>query len=1005
MTGSDKTSQANEAPTNKVNDLIGIGVALTVVITIGLLLISPWLSSTPGGMLSRFAPARDGDASLLAEYDAAGQPVAWHSQSTAILGKARALAGQLRPAMRDVVTRHFGDSSESPGGTTDYLAQFAGQDFVEYRQAILQAAGDTHETRSYVVRDARGEWLVGLYDPQQTSPDTTFEPPMLNLPANLNVGNTWQTEGAVSNGLHYQHTGRVVASGIYTGTARTFDDCVQVETTLSLTNTQATAFIQRSSAWYCDGLGLMEERDFDEQNNLTTRYVLIAGDALSPAPSQLPPVPAPQGTPPLDAPSTTPDFAQWGYTRVGRLGQEIAAGSSTIPPTWIPSNPPIVLAAGYNGDLTAFDGADPSGAVRWTFHTAGVIYGPPGFWPARNRIFFGATDKRLYALDARGLFVWAFQAGDSIASRPLVISDTVIFGSEDRTIYGLNADTGALRWQVKTGGAVVSSPAHVGESTAVIGSDDGGVYALDAMTGAQQWLFTADEAIEAPLVVRQNVVYAASRDHTLYAIDGLTGQSLWSADAGEVLRVAPAVGDSGLYIVDDSGRLHGFDRLSGKPLWTTNESTYVGTPILWGDALLVAGSNGDLHRFGLDGTHLAAWPANAAALPSDSAPQQTFGPALGADHALWLADDSAVVRRIGPPVAGATALTAAWEKLNTEAPFWSYFYASAVDYAGQAILIDAERNIYTLDPTSGQARMISTIDAPGGSPAIEPTVSADTLLVPVGKALYAIHLPDGKALWQAQTGGLSLQPAVVAGDVALILAEQSADGSNAKHNTLFAIDLASGVIRWQQSASGFSTVGGVLVDTARHIAYISTPPLAFDLQTGRRLWAADHVQSTGGAALSAQGETLFVGLYDPLTDSGSIAALNTADGSLRWQTPLRKDVLATLDTPHPQGKDLIVPLLSGKVIALDAATGAQRWTYQPTQPRFGNVNLLNGRVWLALQNGELLALDATTGQLSARFSNVALSLTGYSFAQHPIQIGNRLIAVLGVRVIGLKNGD
>ena len=1005
MTGSDKTSEANEAPTNKVNDLIGVGVALTVVITIGLLLISPWLTSAPGGMLPRYAPARDGGASLLAEYDAAGQPVAWHSQSIAILGKARALAGQLRPAMRDVLTRHFGDSDQAPSGTTDYLAQFAGQDFVEYRQAILHIAGDTHDTRSYAVRDARGEWLLGLYDPQQPSPDTTFEPPLLNLPANLNVGNTWQTEGTVSNGLHYQHTGRVVSSGAYTGTTKTFDDCVQVETTLSLTNTQATAFAQRSNTWYCNGLGLMEERDFDEQNNLTARYVQIAGDELSPAPSQLPPVAAPESTTPPDAQSPMPDFARWRYRRVGRLGQEIAAGSSTIPPTWIPSNPPIVLAAGYNGDLTAFDGADPSGAVRWTFHTEGVIYSPPGFWPARNRIFFGATDKRLYALDARGLFVWAFQAGDSIASRPLVISDTVIFGSEDRTIYGLNADTGVLRWQVKTGGAVVSSPARVGESIAVIGSDDGGVYALDATTGEQQWLFTAGEAVEAPLVVRQNVVYAASRDHTLYAIDGLTGQTLWSADAGEVLRVAPAAGDAGLYVVDDGGRLHAFDRLSGKPLWSTNESAYVGTPILWGDALLVAGHNGDIHRFGLDGTHLTTWQASDAALPSDSAPRPASGPALGADGALWLADDSAVIRRIGLPVTGATALTAAWEKSNTEAPFQSYFYASAVDYGGQALLIDAGRNIYTLNPVNGQARVIGTVDAPGASPAIEPTVHGDTLLVPVGKALYAIHLPDGKVLWQVQTGGLSLQPAVVAGDTVLILAEQPADGGTSKHNTLFAIDLVSGAIRWQQSASGFSTVGGVMADAARGVAYISTPPMAFDLHTGQRLWAADHTQSTGGIALSAQGETLYVGLYDPLTDGGSIAALNTADGSRRWQISLGKDVLATLDAPHPRGEDVIVPLLSGKVIALDAASGAQRWTYQPAQPRFGNVNLLNGRVWLALQNGELLALDAMTGKPAARFSNVALSLTGYSFAQRPVQIGNRVIAVLGVRIVGLENGD
>jgi outer membrane protein assembly factor BamB len=997
---SDKTPQANEAPTNHVNDLIGVGAALVVIATIGLLLISPWFTHPPGGMLTRYAPARDGGASLLAEYDAAGTPVAWHSQSVAILSKARALAGQLRPAMRDVTMRHFGQE-----GVGDYLARFAGLDFVEYRQTILQSAGDIQDTRSYAVRDERGEWLIGLYDPRQATPDTTFDPPLLNLPANLSVGNTWQTEGQVSNGLRYLSTGRVSARSAYTGTAQTFADCVQVETSLSLTNTQSTAFIQRSTMWYCDGPGLVEERDFDAQNVLTARYALVAGEQITPMQSQLPPVPHKAAAP--SAQSAAPDFTQWRYTRVGRLGQEIAAGSSTIPPTWIPADPPIVLAAGYNGDLTAFDGADPSGVARWSFHAAGMIYSPPGYWPERNRIYFGATDKHLYALDARGLFVWAFQAGDSIASRPLVVSDTLIFGSEDRMIYALNADTGALRWQVKTGGAVVSSPALAGTSTVVIGSDDGGVYALDAASGEQQWLFTAGDAIEAPLVVQQGVVYAASRDNVLYAIDASTGQPVWEADAGEVLRLAPAIGDANVYLVDDGGRLHAFDRLSGKSLWATNKTAFVGTPILRGDALLVAGRNGDVYRFKLDGTLVSAWQAGVAAFPTDDAPHLDFGPTLGDDGALWLADDSAVIRRIGPAQTGATALVAAWERSNTEALFQSFFYASVADYKGQALLVDATRNIYALNPGNGQARLIGTLNA-SGAPAIDPVVSGDTLLVPAGGALSAAHLPDGRPLWQVKTGGLSLHPAIVAGDTALMLAEQPADDAiqdAPKQATLFAIDLASGALRWQQTVSGFNTVGNVVADVARGVVYVSTPPAAFDLYTGRRLWQADDTQSTGGGALSAQGETLFVGIYDPPADSGVIVALNAADGTLRWQTPLPKDVLATLDAPHPHADEVIVPLLSGKVIALDASSGAQRWRYAPAQLRFGNLSVIGKHVWLALQDGELIALDAMTGTPAARYSNVALSLAGYSFAQHPVRVGDSLIAVLGIRLIGLESGD
>ena len=78
-----------------------------------------------------------------------------------------------------------------------------------------------------------------------------------------------------------------------------------------------------------------------------------------------------------------------------------------------------------------------------------------------GRIYIGCSDKHLYALDQRGLFLWSFATYDNIATRPVLAHNLVIFGSEDRHIYALDAETGELRWQYETGGAVVSSPALV----------------------------------------------------------------------------------------------------------------------------------------------------------------------------------------------------------------------------------------------------------------------------------------------------------------------------------------------------------------------------------------------------------------------------------------------------------------------------------------------------------------------------------------------------------------
>ena len=53
-----------------------------------------------------------------------------------------------------------------------------------------------------------------------------------------------------------------------------------------------------------------------------------------------------------------------------------------------------------------------------------------------------------------------------------------------------------------------------------IGSDDGTVFGLDAMTGEERWQYTAGGAIEAPIVAdADGTLYVASRDGTLAAVD------------------------------------------------------------------------------------------------------------------------------------------------------------------------------------------------------------------------------------------------------------------------------------------------------------------------------------------------------------------------------------------------------------------------------------------------------------------------------------------------------
>lgn len=656
-----QSTSTDEQPNTPSEDVIGIGVAITLILTVVLFFMSPWAPRSIAGStaLNRYAPVTDGNSLLLARYDGAGNPLGWQSENTAVLAKVRALAGQIRIAPREMIERYFGGTDAGAVDLSARLERFANVDFLETHISRVDTEGSLKTSSSIYVRSASGEFLVSQFQPDLPNPEVVFDPPAQSLPADLRSGNTWITTGTLSTHYQYAYMGVISATGAYSTTTGQFDDCVQVDAALSLFLLSQVVSVQHTQSWYCASVGMVEQKTLDSQGVVTSRDLLVSSNQLRPTTDRLPAtkISAPADMSQESLPAV--DIGAWRLTRIGRMGLDVAAGSSTIPPVWIPATPPVVLVAAYNGDLAAFDAHDLTGVPLWQFHTRGAIYSPPGYDATRNRIYFGSTDKHLYALDTRGLFLWSYETGDSIASRPVVISGTIIFGSEDRYIYGLNADTGDLRWKVKTGAAVVSSPAALTLPGAgdemnvlvVIGSDDGGIYALDPPTGAQHWLFATGAAIEAPLVTADGMVYAASRDSTLYAIDGSSGDSLWGASAHEVLRNAPLVGHDAIYVVDDARRLHAFSRADGKQLWVIADSGYVGTPVMVGQTLLVATRDDRVQSFDLNGQYLGEWSISDVISSGDSNPSNDLGLTLVGgsinDYSIWFADDHAFVRRLG----------------------------------------------------------------------------------------------------------------------------------------------------------------------------------------------------------------------------------------------------------------------------------------------------------------------------------------------------------------------
>lgn len=227
----------------------------------------------------------------------------------------------------------------------------------------------------------------------------------------------------------------------------------------------------------------------------------------------------------------------------------------------------------------------------WVAETGGPVRSSAAI--AGTTAYVGSDDGYLYALDlTTGELRWSYRIGSRIASSPAVTLGRIFVGADDGAIYCLDAEAerrladqrvGRQLWRYRTGGAVVGSPLVTASGLVVIGSQDGTLYALDAKAGRLAWSYRTGGPItaspvksEAPLSVvspdeaataRRDVVYCASDDGSLYAFGERTGVLLWRVNTGAPVRSAPTVDARKVLVANQSGRVLAVDGASGEQVW------------------------------------------------------------------------------------------------------------------------------------------------------------------------------------------------------------------------------------------------------------------------------------------------------------------------------------------------------------------------------------------------------------------------------------------------------
>ncbi|HXD79672.1 MAG TPA: PQQ-binding-like beta-propeller repeat protein, partial [Puia sp.] len=191
------------------------------------------------------------------------------------------------------------------------------------------------------------------------------------------------------------------------------------------------------------------------------------------------------------------------------------------------------------------------GALQWTFHATGKIFSSPVL--CGNLVLVGSEDDTLYALDAAtGIPRWTFRPGGPIDGTPAVVGGTAFFNSYDGNLYAVDASSGRLTWKFRTRG-----------------EKRVGAMGLWTMKPATRYMEDPFDFFESSAVVDSSagLLYFGSGDGNLYALGVSDGSLRWRFQTGGIVHTTPALSGHSVYFGSWDRNLYALDARTGRQKW------------------------------------------------------------------------------------------------------------------------------------------------------------------------------------------------------------------------------------------------------------------------------------------------------------------------------------------------------------------------------------------------------------------------------------------------------
>lgn len=215
----------------------------------------------------------------------------------------------------------------------------------------------------------------------------------------------------------------------------------------------------------------------------------------------------------------------------------------------------------------------------------------------------GVSRARFFT--GQGGVKWRVKTGDAVRSTPAVTATRLYVGSGDGFLYALERATGKTIWRFNAGSPVHASPAVAG-GVVIAATLGGRIFAVDQSAGRVRWSMQTgdtlprniapaggwDLLVSSPVITGTTAVIGG-RDGIVYALDVATGRVRWRGKTNGKIRGTPAISEGVVVVGSWDGRVYAYDLATGQEKWVNRTV---------GDTL-------DLKAFGYDRRAIQGSPA------------------------------------------------------------------------------------------------------------------------------------------------------------------------------------------------------------------------------------------------------------------------------------------------------------------------------------------------------------------------------------------------------------